>query len=366
MFVETFKNNEMKKLIILIALFFAFDGKAQDSKTKATALIQQLVTEYNVAGAAAGYSVDGETIWQSNAGYADKKTKQKFEASTITRLASIAKPMTAIAVMQLVEQGLIDLDVPIQTYIPGYPKQEKTQITARHLLSHTSGIGGYKDGREAQTKKEYAHLSDALVIFKDRDLLFEPGTRYNYTTYGYTVLGVIVEKASGLSFGEYMQKNIWVKAGMMNTGVEKFGAKKPNQSSLYEQNSKGKTREGKENNLSNRIPGGGVYTTLEDMLKFGNAVINNVLVKESTMTLMRQHHSLEKEANGYGFGWFLYNPKPNEGAIIGHSGEQTGSATQLLIVPHLKIVLVVLTNTSGTYKYVTPATFNIFAAFQKK
>lgn len=354
----------MKKLIILIALLFAFEGKAQDKK--ANELIQQLVTEYNVAGAAAGYSVDGQTTWQTAAGHADKETEQKFEGRTITRLASIAKPMTAIAVMQLVEQGLIDLDVPIQTYIPDYPKQDKTQITVRHLLSHTSGIGGYKNGKETETTEEYASLYDALVIFKDRDLLFEPGTRYNYSTYGYTVLGVIVARVSGLSFGEYMQKNIWDKAGMTNTGVQKYGQKKPNQSSLYQQNSKGKVREGKENNLSNRIPGGGVYSNVEDMLKFGNAVINNTLVKESTMTLMRQHHSLEKEANGYGFGWFLYNPKPDEGAIIGHSGEQTGSATQLLIVPSLKTVLVVLTNTSGTYKYVTPATFKIFAAFQKK
>lgn len=356
----------MKKLIILIALFLAFDGMAQSQKEKATALIQKLITENNIIGAAAGYSVDGETVWQSTAGFADKKTNQKFETTTITRLASIAKPMTAIAVMQLVEQGLIDLDTPIQTYIPDYPKQEKTQITTRHLLSHTSGIDGYKDGREAQTTTQYASLYDALVIFKDRELLFEPGTRYNYTTYGYTVLGVIVEKVSGISFEEYMHKNIWGKAGMTNTGVEKYGQKKKGQSSFYHQNSRGKTKEGKENNLSNRIPGGGVYTTLEDMLKFGNAVINNTLVKESTMDLMRQHHSLEKEANGYGFGWFLYNPKPNEGAIIGHSGEQTGSATQLVIVPGLKTVVVVLTNTSGTYKYVTPATFNTFAVFQDK
>lgn len=356
----------MKKLIILISLVFAFDCKAQDSKAEASELIQQLVTEYNVVGTAAGYSIDGETTWQAAAGYADKETRQKFEVGTLTRLASIAKPMTAIAVMQLVEQGLIELDVPIQTYIPDYPKQEKTQITPRHLLSHTSGIGGYKNGKETETTIEYAQLSDALVIFKDRDLLFEPGTRYNYTTYGYTVLGVIVERASDLSFEEYLQKNIWDKAGMTNTGVVKYGQKKPNQSSLYQQNSKGKVREGKENNLSNRTPGGGVYSNVEDMLKFGNAVINNTFVKESTMDLMRQHHSLEKERNGYGFGWYLYNPKPDEGAIIGHSGEQTGSATQLLIVPSLKKVVVVLSNTSGTYKYVTPATFKIFAAFQEK
>ncbi len=359
MFVETFKNNEMKKLIILIALFIGFESAAQDKAAKAQALLDQLITENNIIGGAAGYSIDGKTEWQSAQGFADKDASIKFSPTTITRLASIAKPMTAIAVMQLVEKGLIDLDTPIQTYIPDYPKHATTQITTRHLLSHTSGIGGYQGGKEAETTKEYASLYDALEIFKDRKLLFEPGTQYSYTTYGYTVLGVIVERASGMKFEDYMKQNIWDKAGMINTGVEKYGQKQPNQSSLYHRNRKGKTREGKENNLSNRIPGGGVYTTVEDMLKFGNAVINNTFVKERTMDLMREHHSLEKERNGYGFGWFLYNPKPNEGAIIGHSGEQTGSSTQLVIIPSLKIVSVILTNTSGNFNSVTPAAFNL-------
>lgn len=366
MFVETLNDNEMKKLIILIALFIGFNSYAQDKASRAQALLEKLVNENSVIGATGGYTINGETVWQSAVGYSDRKSQAAFSPTTVTRLASIAKSMTAIAVMQLVEQNLIDLDTPIQTYIPDYPKHEKTQITTRHLLSHTSGIGGYKNGKEAETTKEYASLYDALDLFKERELLFEPGTRYSYTTYGYTVLGVIVERASGMTFEDYMTKNIWEKAGMMNTGVEKYGQNQPNQSSLYHRNSKGKTRDAKENNLSNRIPGGGVYTTLEDMFKFGNAVIDNALVKESTMNLMREHHSLEKERNGYGFGWFLYNPKPNEGAIIGHSGEQTGSCTQLVIVPKLKMVVVILTNTARTYEFVTPATFNLFSIANEK
>ena len=261
-------------------------------------------------------------------------------------MASIAKSMTALAVMQLVEQQLINLDAPIQTYIADYPKQPKTQITTRQLLSHTSGIDGYKNGKEAQTVINYPRLSDVLELFKNRALLFEPGTHYSYTTYGYTVLGIIIEKVSGLTYEAYMQQNIWDKADMSQTGVVTFGSTLDNASSLYSRNSKGKIKEGKENNLSNRIPGGGLYTTVGDMLKFGNAVINNTFVKAQTLSLMSQHHSLEKEKNGYGFGWFLYNPKPNEGFIIGHSGGQTGCSSQLLIIPEKGIVSIVLANTS--------------------
>lgn len=333
------------KIILLICTLFVFNSYSQDKSPDE--LFNPITKENLAVGASAAYSVNGETIWQSAIGYADRETKQPFELDTKVRMASIAKSMTALAVMQLVEQKLIDSDVPIQTYIPDYPKQLKTQITTRHLLSHTSGIGGYKDGKEAETKINYPNLTAALELFKNRALLFEPGTKYSYTTYGYTVLGVVIEKTSGMTYEAYIQKNIWDKAAMTNTGVVKFGSKIDKASSLYQRNSKGKIRKGKENNLSNRIPAGGFYTTVGDMLKFGNAVINNVFVKEETLSLMREHHSLEKENNGYGFGWFLYSKKPNEGIVFGHSGGQTGCSSQLLIYPKKGVVSITLINTSG-------------------
>jgi len=326
-------------------MLLAFNSYCQDKSPDE--LFNQITEENLAVGGSAAYSINGETVWQSAIGYADRNTKQPFELDTKVRMASIAKPMTALAVMQLVEQKLIDLDEPIQTYIPEYPKQPKTQITTRHLLSHTSGIGGYKNGKEAETKISYPKLTDALELFKNRALLFEPGTKFSYTSYGYTVLGVIIEKVSGMAYESYMQKNIWDKAAMTNTGVVKFGYKMDKASSLYQRNRKGKIREGKENNLSNRIPAGGFYTTVGDMLKFGNAVINNTFVMEKSLSLMREHHSLEKENNGYGFGWFLYKKKPDEGVVFGHSGGQTGCSSQLLIYPKKGVVSITLINTSG-------------------
>ncbi|WP_175416227.1 serine hydrolase domain-containing protein [Aggregatimonas sangjinii] len=355
----------MQKNIFLIASFFiGLNSLAQEEK--AADILNNLITENKVVGAVGGYAVNGVIVWQAAVGYADKKKQEKFELETRTRMASIAKPMTAVAIMQLVEQGVLDLDTPIQNYIADYPKQAKTQITTRHLLSHTSGLNGYKNGREAQNQTEYPNLEAAVAIFKERELLFEPGTRYSYTTYGYTVLGLIIEKVSGDSYEAYMQKNIWDKAGMTQTGVEKFSKQMERKSNLYHKQHNGKIRVGKKNNLSNRVPGGGLYTTLGDMLKFGNAILENTLIKESTLATMREHHSLEKEANGYGFGWFLYNPKPNEGAIIGHSGEQTGASTQLVIVPSTKTIVVILSNTSGAFKDVTPATFKLMTLAKEK
>ncbi|TMM56797.1 beta-lactamase family protein [Maribacter algarum] len=345
----------MKRYSILILLLVAFNGIAQEKNNNIQSQLDKIVEDKMVMGVAAAYAVDGEIIEQATAGYTDKDTGKLLDSNTKMRMGSIAKTMTALAVMQLVEREKIDLDAPIQTYLPDYPKHKKTQITIRHLLSHTSGISGYKDGRESNTTTEYPTLYDALSLFKDRDLLFEPGTQYSYTTYGYTVLGAILEKVTEQTFEAYMHQNIFVKAGMTHTGVEKFGEVLENESKLYTRNNgKGKAKPAKENNLSNRIPAGGFYTTIGDMLKFGDAVINHTLVKKETLKEMRQHHSLEKENNAYGFGWFLYNPKPYEGAIIGHSGAQTGCTSFLFIVPEKKAVSIILSNTSRAQSSVNP------------
>lgn len=319
--------------------------------TEAEQLLEKMHTQKNIVGIAAGYSVDGNVEWKNAFGYSNLEEQIPFTEVTLTRTASIAKSMTAIAIMQLVEQGLIDLDKPIQNYIPDFPQKAQGVITVRHLLSHTSGLDGYKSSKETENQKEYPNLQEAMRVFENRDLKFEPGTSFFYTTYGYVVLGVMIENISGLTFEAYMQQNIWDKAGMTNTGVEHFNANYQNKSELYH-SKKGKTKAAKKNNLSNRTPGGGFYTTLNDMIKFGNAVLDESLLKATTFQLMTENQFPEKEGNPYALGWFLYAPSPNENVVIGHSGEQTGAATQLFINRQNKTVVVVLANTSGTWKEV--------------
>jgi CubicO group peptidase (beta-lactamase class C family) len=339
---------------ILIAILFiqaTIIGFSQDTiaHQEEDQLLNTLVTDGQVIGISAGYTVNGEVQWMNNRGYQDLEKKIPFSDTTLTRIASIAKPMTAIAVMQLVEKGLIDLDAPIQNYLLDFPMSKKGNITVRHLLSHTSGIDVYKNVKEAETQVNYASLDDAVDVFQKRKLKFEPGTSFFYTTYGYVVLGNIIEKVSGLTFEEYMQQNIWDRADMKNTGVEKFNSEYENKSRLYHFE-KGATSIGVRNNLSNRIPGGGFYSTLEDLFKFGNGVLEHTFISEETFKMVTEIHSIEKEGNPYGFGWFLYGQNPNENSVIGHSGEQTGCAAQLMIIPGSKTVVVVLSNTSGKWR----------------
>ncbi|WP_422107772.1 serine hydrolase domain-containing protein [Winogradskyella sp.] len=337
----------MKKTDFLFILFisqtlFCF---AQNTSDAAYALLHSLIKDEKVMGAAAAFSVNGDIVWESAVGFSDDT--KVFTIDTEVRTASIAKSMTAVAIMQLVEQGLIDINLPVDHYLPEFVQKGKAKITTAHLLSHTSGIDAYKNSKETENKINYPTLQDAYEVFKNRKLRFEPGTEFYYTTYGYVVLGLLIEKVSGLSYEDYMQKHIWDKVNMEHTGIENPEVKRENASILYRRDRKGNIKKSKVNNLSNRIPGGGFYSTIGDLIKFGNALLNHTLVTKATLELMIEHHSLEKVNNGYGFGFFLYGKQPNEGSIYGHSGAQTGSSTQFFVIPSLKTVTVAISNTSG-------------------
>lgn len=357
MTVQTKDNNLLYFALLITFILCTVKLTAQNSivlnhdvALKANQSIQKRISDKIFTGVAAGISINQERVWLGAEGHSNKDEQQAMQIKTITRTASIAKSMTAVAVMQLVEQGLIDLEVPIQTYIPDFPKKKEGEITIRrHLLYQTSGIPNYASAKEAQTQKNYANLAAAVDVFKDRNLQHAPGTAFAYATYNYVTLGLIIEQVSGLTYEEYMTKNIWDKAGMTNTGIEKYKSTYANKSSLYHRNKKGKIKLTKENNLSNRIPGGGFYSCVEDLLRFGEAILNNELVSAETLQQMLTKSTVEKLGSPYGLGWFMYGGAENPQGAIGHSGEQSGVSAQLIIIPSRNTVVAVLANTSGAW-----------------
>lgn len=353
----------MKNLIILINCFlsavrlFGQDGTFQ---TQADNLLKKVVKENQSIGIVAGFSINGDIKWQNAAGFSDVESEFTFDTLTKTRIASISKVMTAIAIMQLYEQGKLKLDDTIQTYLPAFPRKKEGEITIRHLLQHSSGIDGYKNNKEQENKINYPTLSDAVAIFKDRDLVATPGQSFHYTTYGYVALGQIIEMISGMSYEAYLQTNIWDKAQMTNTGIEYIDRVISHKSMMYHKNSKGTIISTEQTNLSDRIPGGGVYSTVTDMLRFGDAILNFSLIKESTFKLMVEAPNLKMQGNGYGLGLYLYGENPNYGNVYGHNGTQTGASTFLMLLPKQMATIVVLSNTSGAIQAVTDITIKLF------
>src|SRR5439155_19056924 len=147
--------------------------------------ISSEMSRQTIPGLSAAIAASGKIAWGGGFGMSDLENFVPAKASTVYRLGSISKPITAVAAMQLVERGKLDLDAAIQIYVPSFPKKP-WPITVRQLLGHLSGIRHYR-GNEIESTRHYASLVEGLAIFKDDPLLFEPGTKYSYTTYGYSL-----------------------------------------------------------------------------------------------------------------------------------------------------------------------------------
>lgn len=356
----------MRTLFFLLLLILNCSGLIfSQNVTTARETIDLLVEDANIVGVVAGYTVEGKIKWTGNAGWACEKQRLPFSDTTLTRIASIAKPITAVAVMQLVEKGMLDLDAPVTNYLPDFPPKEKGVFTTRQLLAHTSGISQYQNTKEVENTSYYKDLDAAMEVFENRPLLFKPGSKFFYTTYGYVVLGRIIEVVSGLSFEDYMYQNIWQPAGMEHTFVEKVSKEYSNKACLYHKKRR-KAKAAKQNDLSNRVPGGGFISTLRDMLGFGQALLEGKLISKESLAAMMEIQFEAKEGNPYGLGFFLYGPPPHQHLVIGHSGEQTGCAAQLMLIPKSKTVVVVLTNTSGTWKEVVNASSDLIRFSEKE
>ena len=289
--------------------------------------------------------------WLSSAGYLTKSSEQSPNKSSLFRIASISKSMTAVAILQLFEKGLIDLDAPIQKYLPEFPKKAKGEITIRQLLKHRAGIPHYKSKLGIFNFTHYDNSIDALDKFKGRELLFKPGTEFRYSSYGYVLLGAIIEKTTDQSYQDYMNENIWQPAGMNFTSIEKDDIEYKNKAGLYIKLGKIFIRSPK-NDLSYMQSGGGIQSTAQDLLKFGQAILNYKLINPSTTELMMKLSTNKENEIEYTYGWDSW-VSSKYGRIMEHNGAQIGASSYLRIYFDKKIVVATLSNslsTSGAVK----------------
>ena len=327
-------------------------GAPPDSEKVLQVAADTTVNKFVESGEFLGVSVGLSKLdcgsYVAGAGFSSKRDQLRADGTMLSRIASITKPMTAIAIMQLYERGLIDLDAPVQSYLAGFPKTSKQNITTRQLLSHTSGIPHYKSKLDAISFTHYNSLTEAVDTINAKELANNPGEAFLYSSYGYTVLGAIIESVSGLEFEEYLSKNIWQKAGMLNTSLEREGDY-PNKSRLYIKLNSSYLRS-PYTDLSIIFPAGGVQSTAGDLLKFGEAILENKLVSGTTLEMMIDaSHSLAPAAGDdpYGLGWVVYH-HPENGKIIAHSGAQPGVSAYFEILLDKGIVVTALSNAFGT------------------
>jgi len=276
-------------------------------------------------GLTIGFIKDG-FVWVKGYGFADLENKLPAKPESAYRLGSITMPMTAVAVMQLVEKKKIDLDAEVQTYVPYYPKKQ-WPVTVRQVLGHVSGIPTYKNPDVELHIKEHKSTREAIAIFQDFDLSFEPGTRYNPSSYGYNLLGAIVEAASGMSYGDYMKQNVWGPAGMTDTRLDDPAEVIPNRVRGYRLVN-GVIKNSEFVDVSSRFASGGTRSTIPDLLKYAGSIMDGRLLNSEGMTTATTVMSTrDGRLTNYAMGW---ETTPYSGRyILAQSGGQQEANTIL-------------------------------------
>ncbi len=326
--------------------------------TQARAMVQRDLAEKAYPGIAVAVAVEGETVWAEGFGYADLEHKAPVWPTTKFRIGSISKPLTAAAVAQLYEQGRLDLDAPVQRYVPSFP--EKTfPITTRQLGGHLAGIRHYR-GQEYLIRDPYPSVTAALAIFSGDSLLVEPGTQFSYSSYGWNLISAVVEGASGEPFLAYMRAHVFRPLGMHDTVADHVDSLIVQRAGFYRRSGDGTMLNALYVDNSYKWAGGGFLSTVEDLLRFANAhLTDGFLSDEARALLFTEQQTRAGEGVGYGFGWSVGTDDAGR-RIVSHGGGSMGGTSLLLVQPEARVVVVGMINLSSADLSVLRAVFNLF------
>lgn len=297
-----------------------------------------------IPGLTAAVALDGERVWSKGYGLADVENEVLADEDTMYRLASVTKPMTAVAVLQLVERGKLDLNAPVQRYAPSFPAKP-WPITARLLLSHQAGLRHWNDDEWGLTR-HYASLDEALGLFKDDTLLFEPGSKAQYSSPGYNLLGRVVEGASGQPYLAYLRENVFAPAGMETARDDAVLEIIPHRARGYSRASSGELRNSRLSDTSNKTAGGGLIATAADVARFGAALLDAKLLQRATLLRMcTRQKTKDGRATEYGLG--LHVTEKRNQLEAWHQGGQPQVSTILYLRPARGLSVALLCNLEG-------------------
>jgi CubicO group peptidase (beta-lactamase class C family) len=295
-------------------------------------------------GVQVAVAVNGKLVWSEGFGYADLARRAPVTSASQFRIGSVSKPLTASAVALLVEQGTLDLDAPVQRYVPAFP-EKPWPITTRELAGHTAGIRHYR-GDEFLLNRPFRTVAEGLEIFAGDSLLFEPGTRYSYSSYGWSLISAVVEGASGEDFLSYMSRHVLGPLGLVHTTPDRVDSTLAGRVHFYERDSAGGFRLAPPVDNSYKWAGGGFLSTAEDLVRFGSAFLHPGFVRPETLTLLfTTQHTRDGQATGYGVGWFLATDSLGHRRAF-HGGSSVGGSTAFGLDRDSYVVFAITTNFS--------------------
>jgi CubicO group peptidase (beta-lactamase class C family) len=324
--------------------FGVFSNASTDSIVKDS--IEQIVNaeaKYDLFSGAILVAEKGEVIYSGAFGLEDKAKKIPNKLTTKFSLGSIGKTFTGVLIMQLVEQGRMKLSDTLEMYLPDFPFPEKSKILISHLLTHSSGLGNYFTHKDYGSKmKILRHIKDVLPLVYDQKLLFQPGEKYQYSNSGMLILGAILEKVSGMSYREYLKKQILIPAGMNDSGIFYPEEPVPDRAIGYSKIDENKYLVETEREFP-AFSDGGLYSTVLDMLKYDRALSENkLLIQKTKETMFSTTGPSKNYALGWETGYFM------EETFVGHVGGCPGFAADFIRFPEKQRMIIVLSNYTET------------------
>jgi CubicO group peptidase (beta-lactamase class C family) len=365
---------EPKHVIVTVILLLLAGARVAHAQSPEMAAGKKVDAIFSAVSSpdAPGFAVlarkDGQTVFERGYGLRELRTKAKIDARTNFRLASFTKQFTAMAIMLLVHDGKLRYDETLTEIFADFPAYGKT-ITVRNLLNHTSGLPDYEDlmdavektGGPTWTPEKQIQDQEVLELLKKEKVgKFAPGTSWSYSNSGYVTLGLIVAKVSGKSYGEFLHQRIFAPLKMNHTVVFQKGKNEVANRAFGHTKEKDAFKETDQSSTSATLGDGGIYSNLEDLAKWDDALQNHTLLSEKefqlAITPVKLNDSSDphwpKEPNddnlapgkpvSYGFGWFL---DPYEGRQrMWHSGSTVGFYTIIERFMDERLTVIILSN----------------------
>jgi D-alanyl-D-alanine carboxypeptidase len=309
----------------------------------AKARIDELAKDDRFSGAVL-VTRNGKAIMSGAYGLADREKKIPNSLNTKFRLGSMNKMFTAVSILQLAQAGEIKLSDPFGKFITDYPnKDAAAKVSIEQLLTHTGGTGDIFGPQFQEHRKDLRTLQDYVNLYGKRDLEFAPGSRWEYSNYGFLLLGVVIERVSGKSYYDYVRENVYTPAGMSSTGSLAEDENVPGRSIGYTSFG-GDTSHPNTDTLPYRgTSAGGGYSTVEDLQRFADALMNHKLLNANYTDLLTTGKVATPRGGKYAFGFF--DDGAESGARhFGHGGGAPGMNGELQIYPQSGYVIAVLSN----------------------
>lgn len=311
----------------------------------ARALIDSLMEAQDIPGMSAAVGKGSEVIWSEGFGFSDLTHDVRVNPMTRFRIGSVSKPFTAAALAHLVEEGAVDLDAPVRSYVPSFPAK-RWPVTIRQLAGHIGGMRHYR-GRENFSMAPYPDVLSGLEIFRDDSLISEPGTEYSYSSHAWNLISAVVEAASGEPFLDYMDRVVFGPLEMSSTMADEVRPVIPHRTRFYARNEDGDVVNAPYVDNSYKWAGGGFLSTPEDMLRFANAHHAPGYLQAGTLEMLFAPQTLrDGSETGYGIGWGSATNDHGE-AMVSHTGGSVGGITVMTLNRDTGVIVAIVANLSN-------------------